>query len=143
MVEPTILETNLTAIESQRQEEFWLNDFISKGYKMLNKASTGINKSSLGAVMKWNYEKCKEVAKECYNKEEFKKKYGGVYNLAKRKGWLCEFFENVKKPNGYWNNLENCIEESKKYQSLKELSIKCGSCYNIVRKNKWQKYLKR
>lgn len=142
MTEPIILEEGLNAPESQRQEDYWLNHYKDNGYHMINKAITGENKGSLGAVLKWNYDKCKELAKECCSKEDYKKKYVGAYNIARRKGWIYDFFYNVKKPNGYWNDLENCIEECKKYKNIKELAINCGSCYNAIRKNKWQNLIK-
>lgn len=143
MPEPIILEENLTAHESQDREEYWLNWYINEGWNTLNKAVVGKNKGSLGATLKWTYEKCKEEASKYKNKEAFKKENQSAHNSARREGWINEFFPvNSKLPDGYWNVLENCQKEALKYRNFKELSLKGGGCYNVIRKNKWQKYIK-
>jgi len=40
----------------------------------------------------WTFDKCKESAMTCKNKEEFYKKFGGGFVVAKNKGWLNNFF---------------------------------------------------
>lgn len=143
MPNPYILAESLTAIESQQQEEEWLNKYIADGWKAINKASVGVNKSSLGAVIKWTYEACKAEAAKYRTKEEFKKNSVGAHNASRREGWIKDFlFDEVKLPNGYWDILENCQKEALKYKNFKDMTLNgAASCYNSIRKHKWQEYI--
>ena len=135
---PIVLEENLNAVESQIREEYWLNQYKNNGWICLNKASVGENKSSLGSIkLKWTYEKCKEEAKKYNSKEEFKKSNQSAYNSSRKHGWINNFFESIKKENGYWNNFENCNKIAKECKNRKELFLKNPSCYNACRKNGW------
>ena len=60
-----ILEDNLTAQEAQEKEDYYVSYYKNSGYKILNKARTGIGSSSLGgAIKKWDsIEKCMEAVK--------------------------------------------------------------------------------
>lgn len=133
--EPIILEYNLNAIESQEKEEYWLNVYKNNNWGILNKASVGINKSSLGATLKWNYEKCKEIASICKNRNEMKRINQSAYNSAKHNKWLDELLPLAKKENGYWNDFNNCQEVAKECKGRKDLFRKYPSCYNACRKN--------
>lgn len=132
---PIILEENLNASGSQKQEEYWLEKYEKDGWKTLNTGVVGVNRGSLGAYFKWTYEKCKEIALQCKNKEEFKKVNQSAHNSARKNGWINDFFIQKKRPNGYWDNLENCMEEAKKYRNLKEFAEKGKGAYNAARKN--------
>lgn len=133
--EPIILECKLNAIESQEKEEYWLNYYKDNGWNILNKASVGINKSSLGATLKWTYDKCKEIASMCKTRNEMKRINQSAYNSAKHNKWLDELLPLAKKENGYWNNFDNCQEVAKECKGRKDLFIKYPSCYNACRKN--------
>ena len=143
MPEPIILESNLSAIESQEREEYWLTQYRQDGWNALNKGAVGKNRSSLGATLKWTYEKCKEEASKYKSKQEFRNHNQGAYNAAYREKWLNEFFPELAcKPNGYWDVLENCQEEALKFTGAKAM-IKGGSggCYNSIKKHGWQKLI--
>lgn len=135
MKEPIILECKLNAIESQEKEEYWLNYYKDNGWNILNKASVGINKSSLGATLKWTYDKCEEIATMCKTRNEMKRINQSAYNSAKHNKWLDELLPLAKKENGYWNNFDNCQEVAKECKGRKDLFIKYPSCYNACRKN--------
>ena len=137
---PIIIEEGLNAIESQEREEYWLNYYKNEGWNTINKAVVGKNKGSLGATLKWIYEKCKEEASKYKSKQDFRNHNQGAYNAAYREKWLNEFFPELAcKPNGYWNVLENCQKEALKFTGPKDM-IKGGSggCYNSIKKHGWK-----
>jgi len=139
--EPIILEEKLDAKESQIQEKYWVDYFKEKGWNLLNKANTGENIGSLGATIKWDYEACKEESKKYNSKHEMKLNNQSAYNSSLRNGWIDKFFIQVKKPQGYWQDINNCKEEAKKYKNIKQFAVNCGGAYNICRKNDWVKLL--
>lgn len=139
--DPVVLEENLNAVESQEGEDKWLKHYRNNGWVVLNKAKTGIGRGSLGATVKWDYEACKEEAKKYNSKHEMKLNNQSAYSSSVRNGWIDEFFTQIKKVNGYWNNLELCIKESRKYRNSREFIKGSGGAYNMVRKNGWIKYM--
>ena len=135
---PIVLESKLNAEESQDRENYWVNEYYVKGWNVINKAKTGKGSSSLGATnRKWTYEACAAVASECSNKSEYRKKYPTADRVASQNNWINDFFENVKKPNGYYQDFNNCLEECRKYNSIKELRCKYPFVYHTILKNKW------
>lgn len=139
MPEPIILEENLNAIESQEREEYWLNYYKSEGWNALNKGAVGKNRGSLGATLKWTYEKCKEEASKYKSRQDFRNHNQSAHNAARREGWIQEFFPELAcKPNGYWNILENCQKETLKFKHARDM-VKNGSggCYNSILKHGW------
>lgn len=87
---------------------------------------------------KWTYEKCQEEAKKFKTKTAFQKGHPGAYLYARRHGFLKNFdwFEEIKKPNGYWTR-ERCEEESRKYHSKKEFVRGCPAAHHAAVVNGW------
>ena len=85
-----------------------------------------------------DYEHCYEEAKKYKNRRRFQKGCNGAYNKTLKNGWLEDYtwFEEVKKPNGYWNK-ETCLEEAKKYSSKKEFKEKANGAYQFANKEGW------
>ena len=139
---PIILEENLTAEQSQDREDYWKKIYIDKGMNCLNKAITGVGKGSLGATIKWTYEKfCKEASKYTY-KTEMKLNNQSAYKAGVHHGWIDTFLKNRKKCDTYWNNLENVLNAAKECTGAKDMVKKFGGAYNAARKNGWTKLLK-
>lgn len=134
-----ILEEKLNAEESQIKEDEWLNYYINNGWNVINKASTGLNKSSLGASFrKWNYETCKDAASKCSSKEDFRRQFVGAYNISRKYGWIYDFFDfNLKKENGCFDTFEKCIDEIKKFNTIGEIRKEYPFLYHKICKNKW------
>jgi len=134
-----ILESGLTATESQELEDKWKNNYEANGWNLINKAKTGLNTGSLGASpRKWTYETCREAAETCKNREEFKKNFSRAHNVSRKNGWIDEFFpEKDKAENGHFNSIENCIEEAIKYDSIMDIRKKYPFLYQKISKNKW------
>ncbi len=97
----------------------------------------GIKLRSLNQI-KWNYEACYEEAKKYKTRKKFQKGSSGAYNAALKNKWLDNYtwFEQIAKPNGFWN-YENCYNEAKKYSSRNEFSKNCNSAYDVALRNKW------
>ena len=84
------------------------------------------------------YETCYEEAKKYSTRSEFKKGCSRAYNVACKNKWIDDYiwFEEIRKPNGYWNK-ETCYEESKKYSTRTEFQQGCNRAYKVARKNGW------
>ena len=137
--EPIILEENLTGKESQEKENFWLDYYVSNGWNKINISKTGICSSSLGSIAKiWTYEACKEAAKKCTSKEDFKKRYSRAHNVSIKNKWLDEFFPfNMKRENGCFDTLEACLKASNGYTSIMQIRKEYPFLYHKISKNKW------
>ncbi len=87
---------------------------------------------------KWTLESCKTEAIKYKTKNEFQKGNSGAYIYARKHGLLEKFdwFEEIKKPNGYWTR-ERYEEESRKYQSKKEFVKGCPAAHSAAIKNGW------
>ena len=87
---------------------------------------------------KWTHKNCIEEARKYKTKVEFQKGNAGAYKYALGKGLLGTFdwFEELKKPNGYWTR-ERCEEESRKYHSKKEFVKGCSAAHHASVVNGW------
>jgi predicted GIY-YIG superfamily endonuclease len=89
----TILETSLSLEQGQVREDYYVKNYKSEGWSVLNKAKTGKGSGSLGSLGgKLTKDKCREIANKCKNRTELERKHGGVYNKSLRLGWLDDFF---------------------------------------------------
>ena len=140
---PLVLESKLNAEESQDRENYWVNEYLNNGWNIINKAKTGKGSSSLGATnRKWTYDTCAIAASECSSKSEYRKKYPTASRVSIQNKWLNDFFDNIKKPDGYYLIFNNCLEECKKFNSIKELRNKYPFLYHTILKNKWVEMIK-
>ena len=87
---------------------------------------------------KWTSETCREEALKYKTKIAFQKGNPGAYIYARKNKLLEQFdwFEELKKPNGYWTR-ERCAEESRKYHSKKEFVKGCPAAHSAAVKNGW------
>lgn len=88
---PIIKEENLNAIESLEKEDFWVKKYKDDGWNVLNKSKTGVNSGSLGGVIKWDYDKCKNACKNFKYKNEVKKFNYSCYVMCLKNKWFDEF----------------------------------------------------
>lgn len=134
-----ILKEELTAQESQYYEDFYLNDYKQKGWTPLNIAVTGINKGSLGATCKWNYEECKEFCKSYKYKSELKEANYQCYATCLSNGWFNDFgiIDKKKYPNGYWSIKEHCLEIASKCENKTEFVARWQGAYKSSVKHDW------
>ena len=87
---------------------------------------------------KWTYDSCYKEARKYKTKTEFQRGSSGAYVYARENGYLSKFdwFDEIKKPNGYWTK-ERCEEESRKYQSKKEFVKGCSAAHHAAVVNGW------
>ena len=87
---------------------------------------------------KWTYETCRDEAKKYKTKVEFQQGSSGAFKYAYNNGIIKDFdwFEELKKPNGYWTK-ERCEEESRKYQTKKEFLKGCSAAHHAAVVNGW------
>lgn len=88
--DPIILEDNLASIEAQEKEDFYIKEYKSLGYTVLNKAKTGIGASSLGSIKRWNRKKVFEESKKYSTRSQFQKNASRAYYIAIKNKWLDE-----------------------------------------------------
>lgn len=139
-----ILSSGLTAVESQAEEERWLNEYKNRGWNVLNKGAVGVGVGSLGSSVKWTHDMCLEESRKYESREGMKKGSPSAYNSSYRNGWLVEFFPKLaKKKDGYWNDIENCKMAASKCNGMKDLMSKYGGAYNAIRRNKWKEIIKK
>lgn len=136
-----IIEENITVKDGLEREDYWVNYYKENGYNVLNKAKTGIGSGSIGAIGygKWTKERVFKKASEYKTKYEFKKGCISAYCAARRNGWLSEmdWFEEIRKPNGYWNNWEIVFEEARKYSTRGDFKKGCQTAYHAAHRNGW------
>lgn len=140
---PKILEENLTGEESLIKEDEYLTKYKLNGWNTLNIAKTGKDSGSLGAVMKWDYDTCKEFAKNYKYKSELQKANCTCYNQCLKNGWFEEFgiIDKKEHPNGTWNNIDKCKEEISKYKNISDIVNNCHGLYRAIKRNGWDDLL--
>jgi hypothetical protein len=131
------LLTDLLPVEKAiKEEKKYLNEYKNKGWKILNKTSTG---AIGGNVIKWTKEACQAEAKKYNSRSEFYKNSASAYGKALERKWLneiCAHMTCLTKPNNYWTK-ERCKQEALKYKKRTEFESGSGSAYNKALKKKW------
>ena len=123
-------------------ENYYLQDYMNKGWFKLNKAKTG---GLGGNNCKWNYETLLNEAFKYKHRSQFEKMSNSAYNTALKLGIIneiCKHMTPLKKPDGYWT-LERCIEEAKKHKNISSIQSKNGGCYVAICRNKWKDEVKK
>ncbi|MFA5586339.1 MAG: GIY-YIG nuclease family protein [Saccharofermentanales bacterium] len=122
--------------ESQRMEKYWLDDYLSKGWIILNRSKTG----AIGTdKLIWTKDKCQIESLKYNNKMDFYKKSNGAYDSAYRNDWLndiCNHMLELKKEKNHWI-LDNCKKEALKYSNKNDFRKLSNGAYESARKNNW------
>lgn len=126
------LEKDLATIK----EGEYVLDYKNKDWLILNKKRTG----GLGSNTRiWTFENCKNVAKKCKYRVEFKKQYSSAYYAACKNKWLkeiCSHMIYLQKPN--WN-FDTCKLEALKYKTKYNFIKNSLGAYLKAQRNKWLK----
>jgi len=87
---------------------------------------------------KWTYETCRNEARKYKTKVEFQKGNANAFQYAWKNGLLNTFdwFEEIKKTNGYWTKLR-CKEEARKYNTKGEFLKGCRAAHSAAVRNGW------
>ena len=95
-IEPVFVQITQEPVPVEKAielEEYYLNEYISKGWTKLNKVKTG---SIGGNTLMWDYESCKKEALNYNYKSDFKKAKAGAFSAAWRLGFLEEICSHMK-----------------------------------------------
>lgn len=86
----------------------------------------------------WDYNTCKEEARKYILLSHFQKRSSSAYQVAKKNNWIADYdwFEQERKPIGYWN-MDTCREEAKKYTSRLRFAQGNASAYHKALTNGW------
>jgi predicted GIY-YIG superfamily endonuclease len=103
----------LSVDKAQIEELRIINQYIKKGWKVLNIAKTGLGSSSLGSnQLRFTEKEIYRVAKLCKTASEMKKRFPGAYRRACKLGILNKIQSHMVrryKPSGYWKIKSNCL----------------------------------
>lgn len=146
-----ILEENLTIAEGRDREGYWVSYYKDNGWVIINKAKTGPNSSSLGALGKgkWTYDACKDVALSCASLSEFKRLNGAAYEASRLNGWLKDYswfvntselisttLKNVRDKDRIWTR-DKCYELALTCKTSSEFQSKSGRAYAVSKEYGW------
>lgn len=126
----------VNAIDAKQLENYWINQYRSEGWNILNKMKGG---ALGGNKIYWTFDRCKEEALKYNTRYEFQKKSGSAYNVALKNKWLviiCSHMIKTQKPTGYWT-FDRCKKEASKYSTRYEFQKKSISAYSAASKKKW------
>ena len=95
--------------------------------------------------MKWDYNACYELAKQCVKKSEMKSKNQRAYIVALRNGWFSDYtwflsddvIRHQKRPSRVKWSYERCKELALQYNKLIDFSKAYPSAYTISNRNGW------
>ena len=113
-------------------EKFYIEDYRSNGWNILNRAKAG---SLGGKYMFWTYEECKSHALQCKTRSEFLSKYPGGYASAAKNNWLDEICQHMELKFEIKNNPETVRLEAQKYKTRQEFRKGSNSAYEYARKH--------
>ena len=135
-----IIESGITVTEGLDKEDFYVNKYISEGWNVLNKAKTGKESGSLGAVKpKYTYNKCKEIALSCKSRKEFEVLNRSAYMASCRNNWINDWFEDKGwHEAGYWT-YNRCMEIAKQVYNASSMQKINKSAYGAALRNGWLK----
>ena len=88
-------------------------------------------------TVKWTYEACYNVAKECISRIEFKKKHACAYYAALKNHWI-DNYTWFKPLTNFWT-YEACYNEASKYSIRSRFKKGSYSAYVTACRNKWMK----
>ena len=135
-----ILMSRLGASESQAEEDRFVQEYLKRGYKVLNVAKTGIGIGSIGWGGHRHYSKKKflEIAQTVRSYSMLKQQYHSLWLAAQRNGWLkeCSFIEYDRRPPRICTQ-EYCMKVAATYTSRKRLSDEDPTVYGVMLRNGW------
>lgn len=85
----------------------------------------------------WTKEYCISKALLCDTRTEFRKKYGGAYDSARRHKWLDEIYLYIITLPKKIITFEDCKQEALKYDTKYDFRHNSNKIYELTRKNKW------
>ena len=122
------------------KENYFLNEYISKGWIPLNIAKTG---GLGGNLKKWSKEKVFEIAKKYKTLSDFRKYDSKAYHVSINHGWYDEITEILQKHYKFNKYDEEIVKNLiKNYKNLADFRKFEAGAYNFILKHKLKDLLK-
>lgn len=80
--------------KAKELEQFHLEDYLSKGWSIINKVKTG---GLGGNTIKWDYQSCSNEALKYETRGIFSKESASAYTSARKNKWLDDICKHMKK----------------------------------------------
>lgn len=137
--QPKIIKENISLDDCKNEMDELIREYADKGWNILNKNSNSDDIRILsGKDVKWDYDTCKDAAKACKSKSEFKKRFGRAYQVSVDNKWIDEFIpELVKNEAGCFDSLEECKKAALDYKSIMDIRNNYPFLYRKISQNKW------
>lgn len=146
-----ILEDDLSTEDSLVREDYYVRKYELEGWKLINRAATGLQHGSIGGCYsKWSKEKVMEAAKGCSSYKDFYTNHSGAVNHARVNGYLNELITafgwhvNKQKPHTVkhgktWHRWtrEEVFDLSKLFKSKSSFRKAYGGAFSAAEKNGW------
>lgn len=137
--DPVYLESNLSAIEAQEKEDYYIKYYKSEGYVLLNKARTGKHVGSLGgAAKKWTKNRVFKESKKYRYLRDFIKGSPTAYDVARCRGWLEDMTWIHRMMHMKWT-YDEVLEISKQYTTKAEFKKNEPKAYCVANEKHWMK----
>lgn len=127
-----VLKENLNSSESQFYENYYLDLYVKKGWKPINKVKTG---SLGGNFVIWDKKTCYNEALKYSNETDFLRNCKGGYVKSKKMGWDKEYTWLKKYDPHVYHTYEECYEKAKLYNTLNDFARNDSSYYRYSKKN--------
>ena len=126
--------------EAVEKENFFLSEYISKGWVPLNVAKTG----SLGSNLRiWTKEKIVEIVKKYTTISDFRKYDPKAYHVSHNHGWYDEITKNLQSHYKFYKYDEEIVKNLiKNYKNLADFRKGEPGAYNFILTNKLKDLLK-
>ena len=131
-----LLKEKLTVKESQYFECEYIQKYKNDGWSLINRVKGG----SIGSpIIKWDYDKCMEIARSYSYLKDLSTDYPGVYEKARKMGWLKEYtwLEYFKPKEIY--TYEECYEKAKKYKTHNQFYVNDKAYVTFAKRKNWYK----
>jgi hypothetical protein len=125
----------LPVAEAIKKEDFYINWYARKGWKILNRKKAG---SIGGNIIKWHKIAVVSSAQKCSSQKEFRERFPSAYLKALENKWLKACYSHLKevrKPPGFWTE-DNIQKVALKCKTRVEFEKKYGSAMDAARKKK-------
>ena len=84
-----VIKDNLTAEESQYYEKYYIDEYVSQQWNLINKAKAG---SLGGNVLIWDYNTCYNEALKYKSETSFRHNSLAAYEKAYKMGWKKDYY---------------------------------------------------
>lgn len=137
--QPKVLEQDISRENSGEKEHYYVEQYRSDGWNILNRAKTGKTSSSKGSIEKYSQNEIINTARNYSTMKEFYTAEPVMYQVMNKKGMELDWLVKVKQANGYWDDKERCRQAAMQCSTPREFTLRFSGAYESSRKNKWMR----